>query len=153
MTAPDYKLNGAPVTFHRTLKRYLIDKKDSLKFANLKLEASKSDPCLFFARRSSGPAVGVITTHVDDLLGCGGNDIPGKMEKFPAARFSPAKVQKDNFAHIGMDILHRADGSVELTQLDLTGSLCPIDTSPSPWKGRARTLNDEELQICQGKLG
>ena len=40
------------------------------------MEASKFDPCLFFVFRRSGFAVGVITAHIDDLLGCGEQDIP-----------------------------------------------------------------------------
>ena len=68
-------MNDAPVAFHRTLKRYLLNIKDSPKSVDLQLEASKFDPCLFYVYRSSGPAVGVITTHIDDLLGCGEEEV------------------------------------------------------------------------------
>ena len=45
-------------------------------------------------------------------------------KRFLAARFGPVNVRKDNFARIGMDILQKADGSAELTQLEFTDSFC-----------------------------
>ena len=71
LNAPAYGLNDAPVAFHRSLKRYLVDANDSLKAVDLRVETSTFDPCLFFVFQRSGKAVGVITTHIDDLLGCG----------------------------------------------------------------------------------
>ena len=75
LNAPAYGLNDAPVAFRRTLKRYLPYIKDSPKSADLQLEASEFDTCLFFVHRSSGPAAGVITTHIDDLLSCGETEV------------------------------------------------------------------------------
>ena len=120
---------------------------------DLRLEASKFDPCLSFVFRISGSAAGVIATQSDELLGFGERDILQKMEKFLAARLGPAKVQKDNFSHIGMDVLQKDYGSAEITQKDFPGLLRPIAASPSLWKDRNRPLSDEELQICQNKLG
>ena len=51
--------------------------------------------------------MGVIIAHIDDLLGCGEQDISQKMEKFLSTRFGPVKVRKGNFTHIGMG---RPDG-------------------------------------------
>ena len=62
-------------------------------------------------------------------------------------------MQKDNFTHIAIDVLQKDDGSVELTQKTFTDLLRPIATSPSLWRDRNRALSDEELQICQSKLG
>ena len=103
--------------------------------------------------RSSGSAGGVIATHIDDLLGCCEHVVLQRMQKFLAARFAPVKVQKDNFTHIGMDIIQNADGSAEITQKNFTDSLCLIATPPSPWKDRNRPLSPEELLIRQSKLG
>ena len=153
LNAPAYGLNDAPVAFHRSLKRFLLNDKESLKAVDIRLEVSKFDPCLFFVFRGSGPAVGVMTSHIDDLLGCGEQDILAKMEKFLAGRFGPVKIQKDDFQHLGMDIVQKLDGSVEVSQKNFTDLLSPIETSPSLWKDRNRPLDDEELQVCQSKLG
>ena len=148
LNAPAYGLNDAPVAFHRSLKRYLVNDADPLQAADFRLEASKFDPCPFFVYRGSGPAVGVIATHIDVLFGCGERDILQRLEKFLAARFGPVKVQKDNFTQIGMDILQKAGGSAEIAQENFPDLLCPEAASPSFWEDRTRPLSDEELQIC-----
>ena len=153
LNAPAYSLNDAPVAFHRSLKRYLVNECDSLKLVDARLEASKFDTCLCFVYRRSGLAAGVITTHIDDLLGCGVQDILRKMENFSSTRLGPVKAQKDNFAHIGLDVPQKDHGSVGITQKTFADLPCPIDTSPSLWKDRTRPLRDEELQICQSELG
>ena len=146
LDAPAYGLNDAPVAFHRSLTRYLVNATDSLKAVDLRVETSKFDPCLLFVFQKNSKAVGVITTRIDDLLGCGGTDVLPRMEKFSSIRFGQVKVQKDDFAHIGMEVLQGEDGSVEITQKTFTDSLCPIATSPSLWRDRNRALTDEELQ-------
>ena len=40
-----------------------------------------------------------------------------------------------------------------ITQKTFTDVLCPVATSPSLWEDRNRPLGDEELQICQSRLG
>ena len=146
-------MTDAPAAFRRPLKRYLVTATDSLKAVDLRIEASKFHPCLFLVYRKGGLAVGVITTHIDDLLGCGEQDTLRRMEKFLSPRFVPVKVQKDNSTHTGRDVLRKDDGSVEITQKTITALLRPIATSPSLWRDRNRALSDEELQICQGNKG
>ena len=153
LSAPASGLNDAPVAAHRSHKRFLVNDADSLRAVDLRLEASVFDLGLFFVYRSSGSAVGVITTHIEDLLGCGEHDSFQRMEKFLAASFGPIKVQKNNFTHIGMDIFQKPDGSAGITRKKCTDSLCPISTSPSFRKDRNRSLTAEELQIRQCKLG
>ena len=153
MNAPAYGLTDAPAALHRFLKRYLENEADSLKAADLPIEASKLDPRLFPVYCRSGLSVGVMTTHIGDLLGCGDLDITQGMEKFFSTRFGQVKVQEDNFAHIGMDVLQKDDGSVEITRKPFTDLLRPVATSPSLWRDGNRALGDEELQICPGKLG
>ena len=55
--------------------------------------------------------------------------------------------------HIRMDIIQKLDGSGEITQKNFTDMPSPITTSPSLWKDRKSPLDDEELQVCQSKLG
>ena len=111
MNAPAFGLNDAPAAFHRPPKRYLANETDSLKAASLRIEASKFAPFLFFAYCRSGLAVGVITTHIDDLLGRGERDTLQRTGKFLPTRLGQVKVQKDNFTHIGMDVLQKAGGN------------------------------------------
>ena len=75
------------------------------------------------------------------------------MGKFIPTRFGPAKVRKDNFTHIRTDVLQKNDGYVEITRGTFADLLCYTNTSPSLWMDRNRPLDDEELQICQSKLG
>ena len=103
-------VDDAPATFHRSLKRYLMNTDDSLKAVGPRLEASKFDPCLFFAFRGSGPALEVMTAHIDELLEYGEKDIFAKMENFSAIRFGPVEIQKADSTQIGMDFSQRADG-------------------------------------------
>ena len=110
-----------------------------------RLEASKFDPCSLFVYSNSGSAAGATATHIDDLLGRGEHGILQKMEKFLSATLSPVKVQTGNFAHIGVDVPQKVDGSVEITQKDLPVLLRPTAASPSPWRDRNRPLSDEEL--------
>ena len=120
---------------------------------DLRLEASKLDPFPPFVYRRSGLAVGVIATHNDDLLGRGERDILHAMGEFPSTRSGTVTAQTDNFAHIGMDVPQEDDGSVANPQTTYADLLRPIAASPSLWKDRNSPLSDEELQICQGKLG
>ena len=75
------------------------------------------------------------------------------MGKFSTSRFGPVKVQRDNFTHMGMEVLQKKDGSAEVTQKTFSDLLCPIAASPSLWRDQNRALSDEELQTCQSKLG
>ena len=95
----------------------------------------------------------VITTHIEDLLSCGEKDVFPKMGEYLPIRFGLVKVQKDDFAHTGMEVLQGEDGSAEVTQETFTDLLCPIATSPSLWRDRNRALTDEGFQTCQSKLG
>ena len=54
--------------------------------------------------------------------------------------------------HVGMDIIQKQDGSAEITQKSFADMLCLIPTPPSLWKDRNRPLDDDDLQVCQGKL-
>ena len=74
---PAYGLNGAPVAFHRPLCKFLANFAESLSRVGLLFEVSWFDPRMYFVYRGLGSAVGVLATHVDDILGCGETDIFG----------------------------------------------------------------------------
>ena len=82
LNAPAYGLNDALVGFRRFLESYLVNDVDSSEAVDLRLEAPEFDPCLFFVYRRSGSAVGVVTAHIYDLLGCGGRDILQRRRNF-----------------------------------------------------------------------
>ena len=145
MNAVAYGLNEAPGAVYRPLKRYLVNGTDSVEAVDLRMEASKFDPCLSLAYCRSGLAVGGITTHIDDLLGCGEQDILQRMEKFLSARFGRVKEQKDTFTQIGLDVRQKDEGSVEIALKTFADLLRPIATSPTLWRDRYRALSDEEL--------
>ena len=69
---------------------------------DLKFEASLLDPRLHFVFRLSGGVAGAITTHIDDILGCGEPDPSFQARLFPGKRFGELKVQGKSFAHVGM---------------------------------------------------
>ena len=110
LNAPAYGMNGAPVAFHRPLKRYLLNEGAPPLAVDLRIEVSKFDTCLFFVFRRNFLAVGVTTTHTDDLL--------NKIEKFLSTRSGPVELREDNFAHVGMDVFRKNDGPVEITHGD-----------------------------------
>ena len=83
-------------------------------------------------------------------------DVMNKKFRRKRRIFSPlasAHFGVDNFAHIGVDVLQKDDGSADMSQKTFADLLCPVDTSPSLWKDRTIPRRDEELQICQSKLG
>ena len=98
-------------------------------------------------------AVGVFTTHIDDILGCGVHGILECTRKFLQKRFGGLKLQESDFVHVGMELSQGSDFSVRLTQLAFTGNLLPMDTSPILWADRQKPLDDENKLRCQCKLG
>ena len=70
----------------------------------LRCEASALDPCLFFVFRAKDGAVGVFTTHFDDILGCGESDVLAKMCILLGRRFGALKLQEFPYVHVGMEL-------------------------------------------------
>ena len=153
LNAPAYGLNDAPVEFHKTLKRYLTQTEASLKLIGLRYQNSPLDPCLYSIYNQSEEPVGVFSTHIDDLLGCG---VPGALERtrhFLEQRFGELKFQETQFVHVGMELSQAADCSVLLTQEEFTRQLSPLATSTDLWNRRQRPLTDGEILARQCKLG
>ena len=55
-----------------SLQKYLVNSAESPPSAGLRSEVSSFGPRMYCSYRKSGEAVGVITTHIDEILGCGG---------------------------------------------------------------------------------
>ena len=153
LNAPAYGLNDAPVEFRKTLKRYLVKSQESLQLVGLRFETSTLDPCLYAVFNNEGEAVGVFSTHIDDILGCG---VPGVLERtrhYLEHRFGALKVQVNAFVHVGMELVQRQDFSVTLTQADFTNQLQPLETSTALRKRRQHRLTGDGKLLCQCKMG
>ena len=81
--------NDAPVAFRRSVKRHILNSETSMERVGIRCQVSTFDSCLFFIFRDAGSAAGSLTTHIDDILGCGNlaifprfeiirNDVPAK---------------------------------------------------------------------------
>ena len=55
--------------------------------------------------------------------------------------------------HVGMELVQKADFSVELTQEEFTRQSKFLDMSPALWNRRQSPPSDEEKLLCQGKMG
>ena len=95
LKAPAYGLNDAPVAFHRSLKKHLMNKTLSMESVGLHCEGSTFDPCLFFVFNGKGPAAGALTTHIDGILGCGEPGVMEKLRQFLEIRFGRSSCKKN----------------------------------------------------------
>ena len=152
LNAPAFRLNDAPVEFHKTLKRYLVKADESLKMVGLRFGTSTLDPCHYMVFNGEGEAVGVFSSHIDDISGCGAPGVLDRTRYFLEQSLGLLKVQENNFAHVGMELAQKADCSVELTQAESTRQLQFLDTSPASWKRRQNLPSDEGKLLCQCKM-
>ena len=116
-------LNDSPLAFSRPLRKYFANSVESPAAVGLRFEASSSDPCQYFVRRSSGGAVGAITTHIDDILGCSGPELFLKAGRYPEKRCGELKIQEKSSARVCLGLAQENDVRVTLTQEDFTGDM------------------------------
>ena len=130
LRAPTHRLNAAPVALHRTPRNYVANSVESLSRGGLRFEVSSSGMRQYIIFRKSGRAVGLITTHTDDILGCGEPDLPLEARCFSGKRFGKLKVQDRPSVHAGTESAHEQDFSETFTQEALTRNLKPLPTPP-----------------------
>ena len=87
LNARAYVLGEAPATYRRSSRKYSANSQLSLGDVGLRNRASPLDPCLHFALLKGGGAVGAAITHIDDVLGCGEQDVFSIPLAFFEARF------------------------------------------------------------------
>ena len=75
LRAPAYARKDAPVAVHRSLRKYLVASAGSLCSAGPRFELSSFGRRLYYFFRKSWGAVGAITTHIDNISGCGATDL------------------------------------------------------------------------------
>ena len=98
-------------------------------------------------------AVGVLSSHIDDILGCGAPGLLERTRHYLEQRFGALKAQGNNFVHVGMELVRQSDSSVTPMQAEFTSHLLFLDTSPALWERRQNPLSDEEKLLCQCKMG
>ena len=54
-------------------------------------------------------AVGVFSTNIDDIMGCGAPGVLDRARYFFEQRFGPLKVQENTFARVGAVLAQKAD--------------------------------------------
>ena len=86
-------LHDSLAAFEKTPKRYLSRTENSLARAGLKFEASSRGPFLHFILRGIGSAVGAITLHTDDILGCGEQDALPKVPHYLNHQLGESEVR------------------------------------------------------------
>ena len=76
--------------------------------------------------------MGALTTHIDDILGCGDTDSLSEVRGFLDRRLGFPKVLQNSFVHVGMELLQAGDFSDKLAREDLANSRKPFPTTPAP---------------------
>ena len=153
LKTPSYELNDAPVEFHKTLKRYLVKSDGSLKLIGPRFETSTLDPRLYAVFNNEKVAAGALSTHIDDILGCGAPGVLERTRHYLERRFGALKVQESSFVRVCMELAQQLDYSAALAQAVFTRQLQPLETSTALWKRRQHPLSEEEKLLCQCKMG
>ena len=91
---PVYGLNDAPSEFRKTLKRYLLQSETSLKLVGPRFEVSALDPCLSVVYNSEMEAAGVLSSHIDAIMGCGAPGVLDRTRYYLEQRLGPVEIQK-----------------------------------------------------------
>ena len=81
--------------------------------AGLKPQVLTFGPRLYFSFRAHGGAIGALTTHIDNILGSGEQDMLHLAQKDAERRFGYLEVQQGRFARVGMEWGLATDFSAE----------------------------------------
>ena len=92
-------------------------------------------------------AVGVLSSHIDDILGCGAPGVPERTRYSLEQRFGTLKVLENAFLRVGMGLEQKADLSVDLSGAEFTKQRQAL------WRRRQGPLSDEEKLLRQRKMG
>ena len=107
-------------SFFITLNGYLLGEKVSRAMVGQKFQASNFDPSVYCASQGRVGSVRVLTTRLDDILGCGEQNGFDLAPRYLGRRFGAMKSQKTNFAHEGTELPRAQDFSATLTQQKFT---------------------------------
>ena len=140
-----YGLVDAPRQWYIKLKKELL---------KLGVSVSLYDDGLFYCKKGD-ELIGLLTCHVDDIQWGGTQlfkksviDIIGKI-------FSISKTNSKAFKYVGINMIQKTDGSVEMEQQDYAASLSDIELNSDDLVDKDRLLNSKEktlLRQCIGQL-
>ena len=82
LRAPAYKLNGAPLAFRLSLRKYLVNSAESSPSESVRFEVLPCGTRLYDIFRKSGGAEGAISTRIADNLGGGEPDLLLEARRF-----------------------------------------------------------------------
>ena len=99
----------------------------------LRSEVSLFGPRDYLVSQKLGGAVGAVTTHIDDISGCGEPDLLLKVRCILEKRFDKLVVQGKFFVRVGMELGQQQDFSITLTH----GGLYEQPESPPYVSGTA----------------
>ena len=150
---PVFGLRDAPAAFRETLRRYLLRARESSAPVGPNFQVSTFQPCLSFVFRGSGGAVGALTSHPHDVLGCVEADILLRARKYFGSRRGGLKVGEQSFVHVGMEVSQATDAPVQMTQKNFTNAPQPIPTTPEMRASPRHPSSKKEVRICPCKLG
>ena len=121
-------IRDAPVVFHRSLRKRPATSEDSPGKVGLRFEVLSSGPFPCFVFRMAGG--GAISTHIDDILGCGEPGVLSETQKFPTPRFERPEVREQFSAHVGMELTHEDIRAVSQAHEAFTENLEAILATP-----------------------
>ena len=96
----------------------------------LKFQASLSGPWVHPISSEGGRAVGAITAHIGDTIGCGEPDIPSRVRGPSVHRFQDSKGQGKPSAHVVVELSQANDFLAQLTQDEFAKCLGLTPTNP-----------------------
>ena len=130
LQAPAWGVNDAPAAFHRPQKKHRLNFEEPMKRAGLRCQVSTPAPSLCYVLRKAGSAVGAFTAHMEDILGCGEQDVLNKIRQLSGEQFGKLQLQESSFVHAGLGLSRESDFSVILTQYGFAQNLQPPPTCP-----------------------
>ena len=106
-------------------------------------------PHLFRVSRAKG----ALTTHVDDVRGCGDQEVLRLARRDLQHRFGDLGAQEKDFVDFGLEWTQTDDFSAQLADGNLTNALKPIPTTPKLWASRQHKCKLETSAGWQRRRG
>ena len=142
-----YGLQDASLRFHWKVCKV---------FKELKMQQSKLDPAVFYAKdEETGEIKGIIGTHVDDFLVTGEQSWLDGIIKEIGTKFELGKVEDGDFLYCGHRVMQQGKKLV-LKQDEFAAEVKPFEITPARKKQSSEKVTDNEraqLRSGAGKIG
>ena len=137
----------------KTLDGYLVDSSKWSVDARISFERTGHDRGAYYVNNEDGKCVGLITTHVDDILWAAAFGAHGAIKEILESRSGALKEQSQKFTHVGMELEPLEDYSVRISQREYISRLEYLKLLDGAWARRAQPLDPGQIESCQSKLG